>query len=102
MGKKLFIVYKLRGKGMAQTTLNSTITELFPAVAFYENISQNASFEDFVQGVTYPKKPLGTGGVYKNPTALRAGNKMISEADTSSLFDDKVNAARGIYKWILH
>ena len=104
MGKKLFIVYKLRGKGMAQTTLNSTITELFPAVAFYEKISANASFEDFVQGVTYPKKPLGLGGVYKNETARKAGNKMIDEADTTTttMFNTKVDAARGIYKWILH
>ena len=40
-GKSVNIVFKNTKGGMQETTLNSTITELFPAIAFEANINTN-------------------------------------------------------------
>ena len=44
-GKNVVIVYKNKKGGMAETTLNSSITELFPVIAFENNISENLTEE---------------------------------------------------------
>jgi len=99
-GSQLSLVYKNRAGGMAETTLNSSITELFPAIAFDRGISSNLNEEKFYSQIAYAK--IGTGGVYKNATAQKAGKQTINDATNSSKFDEKVQAAQGIYKWILH
>ena len=48
-GKTLRIVYKLRSGGMSETTLNSTITELFPAVAWDQNLPVSLNETKFAQ-----------------------------------------------------
>ena len=100
LGSKISLVYKNRAGGMAETTLNSSITELFPAIAFDQGISANLNEQNFYSQIAYAR--IGTGGVYKNPTAQRAGRKTINDATNSSKFDEKVQAAQGIHKWLIH
>ena len=100
LGSKLSLVYKNRAGGMAETTLNSSITELFPAIAFDQGISSNLNEEKFYSQIAYAK--IGTGGVYKNATAQKAGKQTINDATNSSKFDEKVQAAQGIHKWLIH
>ena len=100
LGSKLSLVYKNRAGGMAETTLNSSITELFPAIAFDQGISTNLTEQNFYSQIAYAR--IGTGGVYKNATAQRAGRKTINDATNSSKFDEKVQAAQGIHKWLIH
>ena len=100
LGSKLSLVYKNRAGGMAETTLNSSITELFPAIAFDQGISANLTEQNFYSQIAYAR--IGTGGVYKNATAQRAGRKTINDATNSSKFDEKVQAAQGIHKWLIH
>ena len=45
--KNVVIVYKNKKGGMAETTLNSSITELFPAIAFENNISETLNEQQF-------------------------------------------------------
>lgn len=95
------IKYKPRSGGMSETTLNSTITELFPAIAWQKGVSTNSSREDFAREVSYAKVPIGPNTPYKNKGAKQAGNQFINQASTSSKYDEKVDAARGIHKWII-
>lgn len=102
-GDKISIVYKNRSGGMSETTLNSTITELFPAIAFEKKISNFLRRDDFYKKIlaANSKKESKIGGAYKNDTARKAGRKFISDAEKSSKFVDKTDAAIGIYQWIL-
>lgn len=99
-GKTLRIVYKLRSGGMSETTLNSTITELFPAVAWDQNLPVSLNETKFAHGVTYAKVKVGPKTPYKNEQAKKAGSKFISDASMSSKYDEKVAAGLGIYKWL--
>ncbi len=104
LGKEeVSLVYKNRSGGMAETTLNSTITELFPAIAFEKKISNFLRRDDFYKKIlaTNSKKESKLGGAYKNETARKAGRKFISDAEKSSKFAEKTDAAIGIYQWIL-
>ena len=94
------IKYKPRSGGMSETTLNSTITELFPAIAWQEGVSTSSSRDVFANEVSYAKVPIGPNTPYKNKGAKQAGNQFIDQANTSSKYDEKVDAARGIHKWI--
>jgi len=68
------IVYKGGTKGgMNVTTLNASITELFPAVAFELGLGKNISKDDFYKKIYTKGDELKTGGVYKNKTALQEG-----------------------------
>ena len=105
LGKEeVSLVYKNRSGGMAETTLNSTITELFPAIAFEKKISNFLRRDDFYKKIlaSNSKKESKIGGAYKNETARKAGRKFISDAEKSSKFAEKTDAAIGIYQWILH
>ena len=47
----LIIVYKNKSGGMQETTLNSTITELFPVIAFDKNIPQKLTEQNFYAAI---------------------------------------------------
>tara|TARA_R100000951_G_C2627109_1_gene176373 strand:- start:43 stop:1359 length:1317 start_codon:yes stop_codon:yes gene_type:complete len=101
-GKTLRIVYKLASGGQSETTLNSTITELFPAVAWDQNLKATLSVSEFAKQVTYgnAKVKIGSKTPYKNKPAHDAGTDFINKSTNSSKFDEKVSAALGIYKWL--
>ena len=99
-GTKIFIVYKNKKGGMKETTLNSTITELFPAIAFETGISDKLTIPKFYNEVA--QKNAQTLGAYSgNPSlAFKAGKEFISKATDSSKFEEKVGNAIAILGWI--
>ena len=99
MGDKLYLVYKAAKGGMQETTLNSSITELFPAIAFEKKISPKLLNDKFFNEVLAAHD--AKLNVYKNKTASDAGKDIIDKATTSSKFDDKVENAKAITKFLL-
>ena len=99
MGDTLYLVYKAAKGGMQETTLNSSITELFPAIAFEKKISPKLLNDKFFNEVLAAHD--AKLNVYKNKTASDAGKDIIDKATTSSKFDDKVENAKAITKFLL-
>ena len=99
-GTSIFIIYKNKKGGMKETTLNSTITELFPAIAFETGISDKLTIPKFYNEVA--QKNAQTLGAYSgNPSlAFKAGKEFISKATDSSKFEEKVGNAIAILGWI--
>ena len=98
-GKKLNIVFKNTRGGMQETTLNSTITELFPAIAFEAGISTKLE-----PAVFYNKLVEANNqnlGAYKNKSAYDAGKPFLDKAPTSSKFEEKTTNAQAITEWLL-
>ena len=91
------IFVKPMSGGMAETTLNASITELFPCIA-YEKKYKPKNVKDFHQyllDIDVDKlKCVGSKD-------RKAAKETINKADTSSKFDDKMNNAIAIYQFIL-
>ena len=82
--------------GMGETTLNSSITELFPLIAFEKkyNPKDIISFHQFLLGVDVSKlKCVG-------PKDIKAAEETINKADTSTKFKEKMANAIGVLKYI--
>ena len=82
--------------GMGETTLNSSITELFPLIAFEKkyNPKDIISFHQFLLGVDVSKlKCVG-------PKDINAAEETINKADTSTKFKEKMANAIGVLKYI--
>jgi len=97
------IVYKGGSKGgMNVTTLNASITELFPAVAFELGLPKNVSKTTFWQKIYSEGVKLKIGGVYKNNTAMKAGTEVITTAkEKSDMFDKKLENGYDLFKYIM-
>ena len=97
------IVYKGGAKGgMNVTTLNASITELFPAVAFELGLPKTVSKDNFWKKIYSEGVELKTGGVYKNDTALKAGKEVILTAkEKSDMFDAKLENGYDLFKYIM-
>lgn len=99
-GTNIFIIYKNKKGGMKETTLNSTITELFPAIAFEADISDRLAIPKFFNEVAQKNKQ-SLGAYSGNPTlAFKAGKDFVNKATDSSKFEEKVGNARAILGWI--
>jgi len=82
--------------GMRETTLNSTITELAPAIAF----SEGKLFTDVEKFMTFLEEVmLSHQDVYVG-SDRDAGVKFISEFRTSTKYQEKMENAIGILKYI--
>ena len=95
--KNFRILVKPISGGMAETTLNASITELFPCIAFELNHSPKSprDFHEFLLGVNVNK--LNCVG----SKDIAAAQETINKADTSSKFEEKMNNAIGIYKFLM-
>ena len=98
-GDNLFLVYKDRKGGMKETTLNASITELFPAIAFEKKISPRLLTDKFYNEIVSAHDPKLH--VYKNKTASDAGKDTIDRASSSSKFEDKVENAKAITRFLI-
>jgi len=98
--KKIRIIYKPTSGGMSETTLNSTITELVPAIAFMNGKKQFSTVDQLYDFILNAK----SGGVYVNPNDEKAGKTFIDQMPDSSKFKDKMQNAMAIlkYLWDLH
>lgn len=93
------ITYKPLSGGMNETTLNSTITELAPAIAFMgrKNFSDVNKFHEFLMETI----PTGNKyGCYLNGQDQSAGHKFIQDMPTSSKFKEKMENAMAILKYL--
>lgn len=95
---KIRIVYKNTRGGMQETTLNSTITELFPAIAFEIGANTNLAPDLFFKQLLEANRPQL--GAYKNIKAFDAGKEFLDKAQTSSKFEEKTTNAQAITEWL--
>jgi hypothetical protein len=82
---------------MGETTLNASMTELFPCIAYEKNFKpkDSKSFHEFLLGVDLKKIKCVL------PNDLISAQETINKADTSSKFDEKMNNAIAINQFIL-
>jgi hypothetical protein len=94
---QIVLVFKPAAGGMQETTLNSTITELAPAVGFTQKITPK-DFKDFYDKVksTDPKKLT----VYVNDKDRKSGTDFINNFPKSSKFEIKMKNAIGVLNWL--
>jgi len=94
--KKFRIEVKPMAGGMGETTLNSSITELFPCIAFEKKYSPK-DVEDF-------HKYLMSVNVKSLKCVMAsdrvAAQETINKADTSTKFNDKMQNAIGVLQYI--
>jgi hypothetical protein len=91
------ITYKPVSGGMSETTLNSTITELAPALAFmakrkFTTIEKFYEFLSDTKGNEYR--------VYVNNKDAEAGNEFIKAMPSSSKFKEKMENAMAILDYL--
>ena len=98
-GTVLTFIYKPRTGGMSMTTLNSSITELFPCIAFMNGISPNLSVRDFYQQIRAANN--SGAAYYLSSKDATAGKNFIDQAENGS-FQTKVTNAKNITKWLLN
>jgi hypothetical protein len=93
----IVLVFKPASGGMSETTLNSTITELAPALAFEAGYKPKTieEFYSFLKTVDHNKS-----SVYVDVRDVSAGKKFVSEFPSSSKFKDKMENAMGVLDWL--
>jgi len=96
-GRAFRIFVKPKSGGMGETTLNASITELFPLIAFEKNFKPKdaQSFHEFLLGIDIKSLKCIIPG-----DAERA-QEIINRADTSSKFVDKMDNAIAIHQFII-
>ena len=98
-GSEMRIVYKNSKGGMQETTLNSSITELFPALAFSLGVSPKLKNDEFYNQILIRNQ--ARLGAYKNEKAYEAGKQVLNDATNSTKFDVKTTNAKAIYRYLL-
>jgi len=90
------ILVKPVSGGMGETTLNSSITELFPCIAFETNYNPKSveEFHKYLLGVDVSKLSCVLG------KDLAAAEETINKADTSTKFAEKMENAIGIWQFL--
>ena len=99
-GQSLNIIYKnKRGGGMQETTLNSSITELFPCIAFLTKIeNQDLSTIDKFYSAILKNHTTDLSCYIRNDNI--AGKEFVDKAETSSKFKQKTTGALAVLKFI--
>lgn len=98
-GTVLRFEYKPKSGGMSMTTLNSSITELFPCIAWetgcWEGFNgNNKDAWKLIKDNTHAGLKC-----FLDPKDAKAGIAFVEAADQGS-FQEKVTNARNIYKWL--
>lgn len=95
------ILYKPASGGMSETTLNSTITELCPSLAFMNGFRSDGQKKVKDANALYDVvKVAKPGGVYLNANDTKAGQQFIEAMPGSSKFREKMENALGILKFL--
>lgn len=94
---KVILVFKPASGGMSETTLNSTITELAPALAFTHKFKPKDvdHFYDFLKTVKH-----ALASVYVVDRDRDAGKTFIDEFPLSSKYKEKMTNAIGILGYL--
>ena len=93
----VILVFKPASGGMNETTLNSTITELAPALAFTHGYNPKTveDFYNFLKDVDHSKS-----SVYVIDRDIAAGKKFVDEFPQSSKFKEKMENAMAVLKYL--
>ncbi len=90
-------------KGFQKTTERANITELFPAIAFLNNISPNGTVDSFFEAISQanPSK-FGSPGPYLSNNDVQSGLDTInvSQPDVDFKVREKLKNAQNITKWL--
>ena len=91
------IIYKSAKGGMSETTLNASITELFPLIAFKNNISGALTEQKFYNAIQNAfdindKLFVGQDG--------KAGSTFVTQAQNSTKRKEKITAAKGVLDYV--
>ena len=95
-GENFRIEVKPLSGGMQETTLNSSITELFPCVAFETNFTP-LGVEEFMLHLMSTDLSKMT---CVNPKDLEAAKETVNKAESSSKYQEKMKNAIGITKYL--
>ena len=90
-------------KGFQQTTFMASITELFPAIAFLNNISPSLPVESFYNEVLRSNpSSSGAPGPYLNSNDTSKGKEVIdlSEPGPDLKVKEKITNAKNITNWL--
>tara|TARA_B100001250_G_scaffold387520_1_gene385006 strand:- start:81 stop:1385 length:1305 start_codon:yes stop_codon:yes gene_type:complete len=99
-GKYTFVYKPLKG-GMSQTTLNASITELFPCIAWETGIQGTRSDRQAIRG--FYDKIIQNNNLklkcYLSSQDAAAGHDFVQKAELGK-FEEKVKNAINILRWI--
>jgi len=90
------LVYKPMSGGMTETTLNSTITELVPCIAFLNNVSETNPEKLYEKILSLPHNQK----CYVNASDQKAGVDFLEDMPKSSKFKEKMMNAVAITKFL--
>ena len=90
------IVYKPMSGGMTETTLNSTITELVPCIAFLNGCVERNPEKLYEKVLSYPQSQK----CYVNKADQKAGIDFLEDMPKSSKFKEKMMNAVAITKYL--
>ena len=96
-GKTVRIVYKPMSGGMTETTLNSTITELVPCLAFLNNINET-KIDNLYKRIL--ELDNAKQKCYVTSSDAKAGKDFIEQMPESSLYSTKMANAIAIRKFL--
>lgn len=94
---RVIILLKPKSGGIGETTLNSSITELFPAIAWETGYNMTTNIDDFYQHLL-KQDPSKLKCI--NPKDVGAAVDTIQKASESSKFSEKMLNAMGVYKYL--
>ena len=95
-GRKFRINVKPKAGGMGESTLNSSITELFPCIAFEKKLNPT-NVVDFMEKLMKVDLNSCTCIIKSD---MDAAEKTVNGAEGSSKYEDKMDAALAILKFI--
>lgn len=95
---KVIILIKPKSGGIGETTLNASITELFPAIAWEKGFKVGTNIEKFYDFLL-EQDPDKLKCVQKSDVA--AAVDTIQKASESSKFSEKMLNAMGVYKYLV-
>jgi len=90
------IVYKPMSGGMTETTLNSTITELVPCIAFLNGCVERNPEKLYEKVLSYPQSQK----CYVNKSDQKSGVDFLEDMPKSSKFKEKMTNAVAITKYL--
>lgn len=98
-GTVLRFEYKPKTGGMNMTTLNASITELFPCIAWETGCWKNLNGDNKKAWKLIKENTHAGLNCFLDPKDAAQGIKFVESADQGS-FQEKVTNARNIYKWL--
>ena len=104
-GARRRIGFKPSKGAMQDTTFMASITELFPAIAFLNNINPSSSVEDFYNAILQANSSSsGAPGPYVPGSAndVAKGKEIIDKAEPGPDFKvrEKITNAQNVTKWL--